>query len=92
MSTKEFDIKDINLAEQGRWRIDWALKEMPVMRSLMDRFHKERPLDGVKLSGCLHITTETANLGRALQTAGADAVLTGSHTPSTQDDTAYALV
>ena len=47
MSIKEFDVKDLNLAEQGRWRIDWALKEMPVMRSLMDRFNKERPLDGV---------------------------------------------
>ncbi len=92
MTTKDFDIKDINLAEQGRWRIDWALKEMPVMRSLMDRFHKERPLDGVKLSGCLHITTETANLARALQTAGADVVLTASNPLSTQDDTAAALV
>ncbi len=92
MTTKEFDIKDINLAEQGRWRIEWALKEMPVMRSLMERFHKERPLDGVKMSGCLHITTETANLARALQTAGADLVLTASNPLSTQDDTAAALV
>jgi len=92
LSKKEFDIKDINLAEQGRWRIEWALKEMPVMRSLMDRFHKERPLDGVKMSGCLHITTETANLARALQTAGADLVLTASNPLSTQDDTAAALV
>jgi len=92
MSRKDFDIKDINLAEQGRWRIDWALKEMPVMRSLMDRFHKERPLEGVKMSGCLHITTETANLARALQTAGADIVLTASNPLSTQDDVAAALV
>lgn len=92
MAKKEFDIKDINLAEQGRWRIEWALKEMPVMRSLMDKFSKERPLEGVKMSGCLHITTETANLARALQTAGADLVLTASNPLSTQDDTAAALV
>ncbi len=92
MSTKEFDIKDINLAEQGRWRIEWALKEMPVLRSLMDRFSKEKPLEGVKMSGCLHITTETANLARALQMAGADLVLTASNPLSTQDDTAAALV
>jgi len=92
LSVKEFDVKDLGLAEQGRWRIDWALKEMPVMRSLMDRFNKERPLDGVKMSGCLHITTETANLARALQIAGADLVLTASNPLSTQDDVAAALV
>ncbi len=92
MAKKDFDIKDMNLAEQGRWKIDWALKEMPVMRSLMDRFAKERPLEGVKMSGCLHITTETANLARALQLAGADIVLTASNPLSTQDDTAAALV
>ena len=92
MSTKEFDVKDLDLAEQGRWRIEWALKEMPVLRSLMDRFQQERPLDGVRLSGCLHITTETANLARLLQTAGADVVLTASNPLSTQDDAAAALV
>ena len=92
MSRKEFDVKDINLAEQGRWRIEWALKEMPVIRSIMDQFHKERPLDGLKLSGCLHITTETANLARALQLGGADVVLTASNPLSTQDDVAAALV
>jgi adenosylhomocysteinase len=92
MSTKEFDVKDLDLAEQGRWRIEWALKEMPVLRSLMDRFQQERPLDGVRMSGCLHITTETANLARLLQTAGADVVLTASNPLSTQDDTAAALV
>ncbi|MDX1520670.1 MAG: adenosylhomocysteinase [Anaerolineae bacterium] len=92
MANKEFDIKDINLAEQGRWRIEWALKEMPVIRSLMKQFSEERPLEGVKMSGCLHITTETANLARALQMAGADIVLTASNPLSTQDDTAAALV
>ena len=92
MTVKEFDIKDINLAEKGRWRIDWALKEMPVIRSIMDRFAKERPLEGVKVSGCLHVTTETANLARALQIGGADVVLTASNPLSTQDDVAAALV
>ncbi len=92
MSVKEFDVKDLSLAEKGRWRIEWAYKEMPVIRSLMERFSKERPLDGVKLSGCLHITTETANLARVLQAAGADVVLTASNPLSTQDDVAAALV
>ncbi|MEW5959792.1 MAG: adenosylhomocysteinase [Chloroflexota bacterium] len=92
MSRKEFDVKDLGLAEQGRWRIEWALKEMPVIRSLMDRFHKERPFDGVKMSACLHVTTETANLARVLQIGGADVVLTASNPLSTQDDVAAALV
>lgn len=92
MAKKEFDVKDLNLAEQGRWRVEWALKEMPVMRSIMERFHKERPLEGVKLSACLHITSETANLARALQAGGADVVLTASNPLSTQDDVAAALV
>lgn len=92
MSSKEFDVKDLSMAEQGRWRIEWALKEMPVMRSLMDRFRKDRPLDGIKLSACLHVTTETANLARALQVGGADLVLTASNPLSTQDDVAAALV
>jgi len=92
MSRKEFDVKDLGLAEQGRWRIEWALKEMPVIRSLMDRFHKERPFDGIKMSACLHVTTETANLARTLQIGGADLVLTASNPLSTQDDVAAALV
>jgi adenosylhomocysteinase len=92
MAKKEFDVKDLKLAEQGRWRVEWALKEMPVMRSIMERFHKERPLEGVKLSACLHITSETANLARALQAGGADVVLTASNPLSTQDDVAAALV
>ncbi len=92
MRVKEFDIKDINLAEQGRWRIDWALEEMPVIRSIIDRFAKERPFEGVKISACLHVTTETANLMRTLQVGGADVVLTASNPLSTQDDVAAALV
>ncbi len=92
MTLKEFDVKDLSLAEKGRWRIDWAYKEMPVMRSLMKQFSKERPLEGVKLSACLHVTTETANLARVLQAGGADVVLTASNPLSTQDDVAAALV
>jgi adenosylhomocysteinase len=92
MTVKDFDVKDLDLAEKGRWRIEWALKEMPVIRSIMDRFAKERPLDGLKLSACLHVTSETANLARALQMGGADVVLTASNPLSTQDDVAAALV
>jgi adenosylhomocysteinase len=76
----------------GVKRIDWALKEMPVMRSLMDRYAESRPLQGVRISGCLHITTETANLARTLKVAGADVVLCASNPLSTQDDVAAALV
>lgn len=92
MNRKDFDVKDLNLAEHGRWRIEWALKEMPVIRSIMDKFRQERPLEGVKMSACLHITSETANLARALQAGGADVVLTASNPLSTQDDVAAALV
>jgi adenosylhomocysteinase len=87
-----YDIKDINLAEQGRKRIDWAEKEMPVLRQLRERFEKERPLQGLRLSACLHVTAETANLARTLATGGADLVLCASNPLSTQDDVAAALV
>lgn len=86
------DIKDPALANQGEARIDWALKEMPVMRLLMRRLTSGRPLNGIRISGCLHITTETANLARTLKTAGADLVLCASNPLSTQDDVAAALV
>jgi adenosylhomocysteinase len=86
------DIKDIGLAAAGRLRIDWAWQEMPVLRQLSERFHASRPLDGIRISGCLHITTETANLARALQAAGAEVVLCASNPLSTQDDVAAALV
>ncbi len=92
MTIKEFDVKDLSLAEKGRWRIEWAYKEMPVIRSLMEQFSKERPLDGLKISACLHVTTETANLARVLQAGGADVVLTASNPLSTQDDVAAAPV
>jgi len=86
------DIKDINLAEGGRRRIEWAEREMPVLRQIRERFTKEKPLKGVRLSACLHITTETANLARTLTAGGADLVLTASNPLSTQDDVAAALV
>ena len=85
------DIKDLSLATQGESRIEWALKEMPVLRGLMQRVSNECPLKGIRLSGCLHITTETANLARTLKAAGADVVLCASNPLSTQDDVAAAL-
>jgi len=87
-----YDIKDKSLAEGGRRRIDWAEREMPVMRTIRERFAKEKPLKGIRLSACLHITTETANLARTLVAGGADLVLTASNPLSTQDDVASALV
>ena len=87
-----YDIKDLNLAEQGRKRIDWAEKEMPVLRLIRERFEKERPLSGLRLSACLHVTAETANLARTLASGGADVVLCASNPLSTQDDVAAALV
>lgn len=87
-----YDIKDINQAEGGRRRIDWAEREMPVLRQIRERFAKEKPLKGVRVSACLHVTTETANLMRTLQDGGADIVLTASNPLSTQDDVAAALV
>ena len=86
------DIKDISLADKGRGRIEWALKEMPVLRILLEQFARERPLAGIRMSGCLHITTETANLARVLVAGGADLVLCASNALSTQDDVAAALV
>jgi len=87
-----YDIKDINQAEGGRRRIDWAEREMPVLRQIRERFAKEKPLKGVRVSACLHVTTETANLMVTLQEGGADIVLTASNPLSTQDDVAAALV
>jgi len=87
-----YDIKDINQAEGGRRRIDWAEREMPVLRQIRERFKKEKPLKGIRMSACLHVTTETANLARTLHDGGADLVLTASNPLSTQDDVAAALV
>ena len=90
--TVKHDIKDINLAPQGKLRIEWAEQDMPVLRQIRERFEKEKPLKGVRISACLHITTETANLGRTLQAGGADLVLCGSNPLSTQDEAAASLV
>ena len=86
------DIKDASLAEGGRRRVDWAEREMPVLRLIRERFEKEKPLKGVRMSACLHVTAETANLMRTLQAGGADVVITASNPLSTQDDVAAALV
>lgn len=88
----KYDVKDISLADQGCDRIEWALHEMPVLRDLMTRFAEQRPLQGLRISGCLHITTETANLARTLKAGGAELVLCASNPLSTQDDVAAALV
>jgi len=89
---KNYDIKDPSLAPEGKKRIEWASREMPVIRLIKDRFTKEKPLKGIRISGCLHITTETANLALTLKEGGADIVLCASNPLSTQDDVAAALV
>src|SRR5688500_4661205 len=88
----EFDVKDIGLAANGKQRIEWSEREMPVLRLIRERFADEKPLTGVKLVACAHITTETANLARALQAGGAESVLIASNPLSTQDDVAASLV
>ncbi|MFW5713238.1 MAG: adenosylhomocysteinase [Brevefilum sp.] len=89
---EKYDIKNLDLAEGGRRRIEWAEREMPVLRSIRERFERERPFEGIRMSACLHVTTETANLMRTLQAGGADVVLTASNPLSTQDDVAACLV
>ena len=86
------DVKDMNQAEGGRRRIDWAEREMPVLRLIHERFAKERPLAGMRMSACLHVTAETANLMKTLQAGGAEVVLVASNPLSTQDDVAASLV
>jgi len=88
----EHDVKDLNLATGGRFRIEWAEREMPVLRAIRERFEREKPLKGIRVSACLHVTTETANLMRTLQAGGADVVLCASNPLSTQDDVAASLV
>ena len=92
MPAIEHDIKDISLAPAGKKRIDWAEREMPVLRLIRERFGNEKPLKGVRIVACAHITTETANLARALQAGGAEALLIASNPLSTQDDVAACLV
>ncbi len=91
-ASRPFDIKDPSLAPEGRRRIEWAAREMPVLRQIRDSFAAERPLAGIRMLVCAHITTETANLALTLQAGGADAVLCASNPLSTQDDVAAALV
>lgn len=91
MSIK-YDVKDMNLADEGHRRMAWAEQEMPVLQLIRERFERERPLQGVRLSACLHVTTETGSLMRTLKAGGADVVLCASNPLSTQDDLAAALV
>src|SRR5215467_11555741 len=89
---QNYDVKDLSLAPLGKKRIEWAEREMPVLKLIRERFANERPLEGKRLVACCHITTETANLARALKAGGVDAVLIASNPLSTQDDVAAALV
>ncbi len=92
MTATDYDIKDISLADQGRARIEWAAQEMPVLNQILSQVEQEKPFQGVRISACLHVTTETANLVRVLNRGGADVVLCASNPLSTQDDVAAALV
>jgi adenosylhomocysteinase len=92
VTAQRFDVKDLELAERGRLRMEWAERNMPVLRLIRERFEKEKPLSGVRLSACLHVTSETGNLARTLAAGGADLVLCASNPLSTQDDVAAALV
>src|SRR3954469_15181148 len=85
-------VKDLNLAEKGHGRIEWAGRSMPVLADIRDRFEKQKPLKGLRVSACLHVTSETAHLMYTLQAGGADLVLCASNPLSTQDDVAAALV
>jgi len=91
-SVGEFDVKDIGLADSGKRRIDWAEREMPVLRLIRERFAIEKPLRGVRLVACAHVTSETANLVRTLQVGGAEALVIASNPLSTQDDVAASIV
>jgi adenosylhomocysteinase len=91
-TTTRHDVKDLALAPEGVRRIDWADRQMPVLQAIRDRFEREQPLAGLRVSACLHVTTETANLARTLKAGGADVVLCASNPLSTQDDVAAALV
>lgn len=92
MTQEKYDIKDINLADQGKNQIEWAFKDMPVLTSIKERFEKEKPFEGLKLSACVHVTKETAALCVVMKAGGADGILVASNPLSTQDDVAAALV
>jgi adenosylhomocysteinase len=91
-TTKPHDVKDLALSAEGKRRIEWADRQMPVLSAIRERFDREQPLAGYRVSACLHVTTETANLMRTLKTGGADVVVCASNPLSTQDDVAAALV
>ena len=91
-TTTHHDVKDLSAADAGARRIRWADRQMPVLRAIRDRFESERPLDGIRVAACLHVTSETANLMRTLKAGGADVVLCASNPLSTQDEVAAALV
>ena len=88
----EYDVKDLSLADKGKLRIEWAEQDMPVLRQIRERFKKEKPFENLRISACLHVTTETANLMITLKEGGAEVYLTASNPLSTQDDVAAALV
>ncbi len=90
--TVEHDVKSLDLAPGGRYRIEWAEQEMPVLRAIRERFAREKPLQGIRVAACLHVTTETANLMHTLQVGGAEIILCASNPLSTQDDVAASLV
>ncbi|MDD5038161.1 MAG: adenosylhomocysteinase [Dehalococcoidales bacterium] len=92
MKKSQYDIKDHSLASDGKRRIEWAAREMPVVKLIKERFSREKPFTGIRISACLHITTETGNLALALKEGGADIVLCASNPLSTQDDVAAAMV
>src|SRR5216684_402309 len=91
VSQTSFDIKNIELADLGKRRIEWANQSMPVLQSIRKQFIKNQPMKGIRISACLHVTTETANLMIALRDGGADIVLCASNPLSTQDDVAASL-
>src|SRR5919108_682155 len=91
-TTRRHDVRDLGLADEGVRRIDWADRGMPVLAVIRERFEREKPLAGLKMSACLHVTAETANLARTLKAGGADLVVCASNPLSTQDDVAAALV
>src|ERR671925_1696708 len=86
------DVRDLALAPDGIARIEWADRQMPVVAAIRERFERERPLEGYRMSACLHVTSETANLARTLQAGGAEVVLCASNPLSTQDEVAASLV
>src|SRR5215204_3092095 len=91
-TTKRNDVKDLGLAPEGVRRIEWADRQMPVLAAIRERFEAEQPLSGYRVSACLHVTSETANLMRTLKAGGAEVVVCASNPLSTQDDVAAALV